>query len=59
MSKPLILESFAESIDDHSLLDISKDLLFLRTIEEFLLTCKVTLGTMTVFAILELLRTCY
>ena len=59
MSKPLVLESFAESIDDQSLLDISKDLLFLRTIEEFLLTCKVTLGTMNVFAILELLRTCY
>ena len=43
-------------MDGNSLLDHSKDLLFHAVIGKFLLTCEVTLGTMTVFAKLEFLR---
>ena len=43
-------------MDGNSLLDHSKDLLFLAVIGKFLLTCEVTLGTITVFAKLEFLR---
>ena len=55
-SRSLILEKFAESRNGNFQLDLSKDLLLLRAIGELLLTCKVTLGTITVFAIPELLR---
>ena len=40
---------------DNSLLDLLKDLLFLGTIGEFLMIYEVTLGTVTMFAMLELL----
>ena len=45
-----------ESMDSNSLLDLSKDLSFLAVIGKFLMTCEVTMGTMTVFAKLEFLR---
>ena len=35
-SRPLVLEDFAESVDDVFLLDLSKDLSFVRAIGEFL-----------------------
>lgn len=43
-------------MDGRSLVDFSKDLLFLEAILEILLTCEVTLGTMTMFVMLELLK---
>ena len=40
---------------DNSLLDLLKDLLFLGTIGEFLMIYEVTLETVTMFAMLDLL----
>ena len=40
---------------DNSLLDLLKYLLFLGTIGEFLMIYEVALGTVTMFAVLELL----
>ena len=54
-SRPRFSEVFAESVDDNSFLDLSINF-FLEAIEEFLLACEVTLGTMAVFFMLELLR---
>ena len=55
-SRPLVLKNFSESADGDSLLDLSKDLLFLGEIGKFLLTCQVTLGKMTVFAMLGFIK---
>lgn len=52
----LVFENFTESKYGNFPLDPSKDLLFLGIIGQVLLTCEVTLGNMTVFAMLELLR---
>ena len=53
---PLALENFAKSKDGNSLLDLSKDILFLGAIGQLLLTCELTLETVTVFAMLELIK---